>query len=464
VRTDESVPASDRTPVTDFVCGVRWEDIPEAVCERAKLCTLDSLCAVLAGTSARVAQIAADYAQYAWPGDEATILPRGPRVSAVGAAFVNASAANGTDIDDCGVYTWGHPGAQVFPTALAIGQSLGIDGRGFLTATAVGYEVAFRAARCQHDYSDTYRACGSWGSVACAAMTSYLMGLPADQVEQALGVAEYDAPYLPMMRDIDHPAMVKHGVGLGAVTGIMSAQLAARGFTGVPPLLHSERYVAWSDDIGQHWLLPDGIAWKQFSCCAWAHPALVAVQQLASRSHPAAEQIERIVVRTYSEASRLVTGVPSSTEEAQFSVAWPIAAMLVDGEVGPSQVLEGHLADARLRTVADKVEVVADPELTRLHALSENFDPLGKDAANVTIHLTDGRVFDSGLTECPPLVLDRAAMSEKAHWLLRPLMMPGTADALISLVLRLDELSSIDELVAGIGAGVENNAGGAGAV
>ena len=63
------------------------------------------------------------------------------------------------------------------------------------------------------------------------------MGLDQETIKNALGIAEYHAPNLPMMRDIDHPSMVKHGIGWGAMNGIVSAQLAERGFTGVPSIL-----------------------------------------------------------------------------------------------------------------------------------------------------------------------------------------------------------------------------------
>lgn len=38
------------------------------------------------------------------------------------------------------------------------------------------------------------------------------MGLPERQTQRALGIADYRAPNLPLMRDIDDPAMVKHGI------------------------------------------------------------------------------------------------------------------------------------------------------------------------------------------------------------------------------------------------------------
>lgn len=43
---------------------------------------------------------------------------------------------------------------------------------------------------------------------------------------------------------------------------------------------------------------------------------------------------------------------PETTEEAQFSLPWPVACALVDGEVGPDQVLEDRLRDVELRRLA----------------------------------------------------------------------------------------------------------------
>src|SRR6202012_4558329 len=98
----------------------------------------------------------------------------------------NAPAANGTDLDDVGRYTWGHPGAMVVPTALAVAEETGASGKEFLAAVALGYEVAFRSGRCLNfgaggppvDGAREFRACGSWGAAACAAVAAHLMHLP----------------------------------------------------------------------------------------------------------------------------------------------------------------------------------------------------------------------------------------------------------------------------------------------
>ena len=118
--------------------------------------------------------------------------------------FANAVAANAIDVDDCGIYTWGHPGAQVVPTALALAEKQHLDGRGLLTAIVVGYEVAFRAGRClNYEFTKVasaerrLRACGSWGSLACAAIACNILNLDAETTSQALGIAEYHSPICP---------------------------------------------------------------------------------------------------------------------------------------------------------------------------------------------------------------------------------------------------------------------------
>ena len=328
-----------------FVAEARWEDLPAAVQRKARMCLADSLGATLAGTLTRVSRISADYAAEAWGGDQATILRHEPgrglhglRASMAGAAFANANAANGLDLDDSARYAYGHAGAQIFPAALAVAEALDRTGAELLTALVVGYEVAHRIGRCWHASRDVYQACGSWGSVACAAAAANLMRLTPEQAGHALGIAEYHAGNLPMMRDVDDPGMVKHGIGWGAMTGVTAAGLAARGYTGIPTLLAFPEYQEWVCDIGQNYLMVEGVAWKpaRYACCGWAHAGVEGARRLVQEHAIILDDIARIVVAGSKSTVRLGTRLPTTTEEAQFNQAWPLAAMLVDGEIGPA--------------------------------------------------------------------------------------------------------------------------------
>jgi 2-methylcitrate dehydratase PrpD len=433
----------------EFVANVRWPVLPEAVRWKARMCLIDNLGATLAGTLTKVSRIGAEYAAEAWAGDEATILLHGARASAAGAAFANGCAANGIDIDDSARYAYGHAGAQIFPTVLALAELLDLSGTEMLCAMVVGYEVAHRVGRCWHDHHDIYQACGSWGSVACAAAAAHLMRLPAEQVQHALGIAEYHAPNLPMMRDVDHPAMVKHGIGWAAMTGIVSAGLAARGFTGIPSILSFDKYQEWANDIGQNYLMVDGVAWKsaRYACCGWAHAGVEGAQHLMVEHGISIGQVSRIRVEGFHETVRLGTSLPSTTEQAQFNLAWPLAAMLVDGEIGPNQMLEHRLGDPRIRELASKIELVESEELEELRRLFEVGDARGRFASKVTIYVQDGRELHSGLVDgglrFPQPGWDEDTIVEKFRWAVGFVLDGTDIDALLEILLDIDRLPSV---------------------
>jgi 2-methylcitrate dehydratase PrpD len=432
-----------------FIAETRWEDLPDAVKEKARMCLIDSLGATLAGTLTGVSRICAGYARETWPFDKATILLHRTKSSAVGAAFANAAAANGIDADDGLQYAYGHGGAQIFPVGLSVGEALNLSGKRLMAAMVVGYEVAHRFGRCWHDDHAVYQACGSWGSVASAATAANLMELNAHQAWHALGISDYQAPNLPMMRDIDHPAMVKHGIYWGAMNGVMSAEMAARGFTGIPSLLGMEKYRDWTMDIGRRYIMLDGVIWKRkgYACCGWAHAGVEGAREVVRKNGIALERIDRITVEAFHETVRLGTELPTTTEEAQFNLAWPIAVMLVDDEIGPRQMLEARLGDPMVKDLARKVEVVESEELNRLCRLYEKGDAEGCFASIVTIRLKDGREFTSGLKDGGMALTagqwDREEMAEKFLWLASSVMKTKKAEDVLDMAWHLDQIDNV---------------------
>ena len=438
--------------VGSFIVETRWDGLPKAVRNQARLCMVDDLGAALSGTLTRASRITGAYAAETWPGDEATILLRGRRAGVVGAAFANAWAANAFDSDDGLRYAYGHGGAQIFPTALAAAESRGLDGGRMLVAMVVGYEVAHRVGRCWHDSRQVYQACGSWGSVACAATAAHLMGLTPEQAWQALGIAEYHAPNAPMMRAVDDPAMVKHAAGWGAMTGIVSAGLASRGFTGIPSLLSLDRYRDWVVDIGDVYHMVGGVAWKEkgYACCSWAHAAAKGARSLVEAQGIALDDIATIRVEGFHETVRLGTKLPRTTEEAQFNVAWPVAAMLVDGEIGPGQTMEARLAEPQIQAVARKVELVESQPLNELCRLYEQGDPQGRFASQVTVVLRDGTAFRSGIVDggssFPNPAWSQEKMEEKFRWLVGFVLDDGRIDRLLEVLWHVESVPNVRQL------------------
>jgi 2-methylcitrate dehydratase PrpD len=434
-----------------FIADTRWHCLPEAVQHKVKMCLVDIIGAIVGGSLTPVSEISAKYAPVAWQGDEATILLHDKRATAAGAAFANACAANGLDCDDGGVYTLGHQGAQVFPSALALSEKLGLDGSKMLTAVVVGYEISHRFARAWHHHQHpVYQADGSWGSVACAATAANLMGLDTATTMQALGIAEYPSPNLPMERDLLNPAMVKHGHGWAAMSGIIAAELAERGFTGIPGLFGFREYQDWVSTLGSEYIMVDGVDFKRYCSCGWSHHAIAAVQILQRKHSWGIEDIASIRVEGHHWTTVLHTTHPTTTEEAQFSVKWPLAAYLIDGEVGPDQILEKRFGDQRVKALVDRIELVESNELNELYRPGFESGDEAMSASRVVICLEDGRTLDSGpVSDCCRIAAsgDEERLEEKFRWLTGYVLDQERIDQLVEMLWKFETLQDMSGLV-----------------
>ncbi len=433
-----------------FIAQTQWDDLPEAVQHKAKMCLVDIVAAIVGGVLTPISDIAADYAPLAWPGDQATILLQDAKAGAAGAAFANACAANGLDCDDGGRFTRGHQGAQVFPAALAVSEKWGLSGSAMLAAVVVGYEISHRFARCWHHYTHPFfQADGSWGSVACAAAAANLMRLEPETIKHALGIAEYHSPNLPMERDLLAPAMVKHGHGWAAMTGIMAAELAERGFTGIPGLLGFQQFQDWVSTLADEYIIVDGVDFKQFCSCGWGHHSIEAAQQLQREHDWEVAQITAIRVEAHHWTAVLHTAHPTTTEEAQFSVKWPLAVYLIDGQVGPDQILESRFDDANIKALVDKIDLVETDELNDLYRPSFEGTGEGLSANRVVIQLDDDRILDSGLVSDSCRIAawgDEDRLEKKFRWLTGYVLEERKIDRLLEMLWHFDEVLHVKDL------------------
>jgi len=196
----------------------------------------------------------------------------------------------------------------------------------------------------------------------------------------------------------------------------------------------------------------DGVGWKMkdYACCGWAHAGVEGADELVREHHIELDDIDRIVVEAFHETVRLGTKLPSTTEEAQFNLAWPVAAMLVDGEIGPNQTLEHRLKDPKIQDLARRIEVVESDELNELRRLYEKGDPRGRFASIVTIKLKDGREYTSGMkdggmnTSAPDWT--REVMAEKFNWLAATVMDAAKADEILDMAWHFEEIGHVREL------------------
>ncbi len=344
----------------DFILGLTWSDVPSDTRSRITSLLRDFIAVSLAGRETRTAEIAAHHAATEHAGDAATLLFDGRRASAAGAAFANGVLANALDFDDGHRLVKGHPGANVVPAALAVAEQAGAPTEELLAAVAVGYEIAIRAGVDLHGRSSQYHASGTWGALGAAAAAARLLELDEREARHSLGLAEYHAPIAPILRSVSDPAMTKDACGWGAFVGVSSALLAQDGFTATSSDLLERGLVT---DVGERWCVGD-VYVKKFPCCRWSHPAIEASLTLRAETGLQPGEIVRASVRTFAEAAMIARRPPMTTEEAQYSLVWPVAVALAHGDFSVEHVLERGLSDPLAEDLLSRIEIEVDPTFT----------------------------------------------------------------------------------------------------
>jgi len=375
--------------VAAYVFGLRFDALPADVVACAKRCLLDLVGVAAAGSTLPSARIARDHAVAHMAGREreARILFDGRRASLPGAAFAGAAVIDALDAHDGHVLTKGHAGVAVLPALLAYAQGNAIDGREFLTCLVLGYEIATRAGIALHASVPDYHCSGAWNALACAAIGARLLPLNEAQTRQALGIAEYWGPRGQILRVCETPSMLKDGSSWGAHAGVTAALLAASGFTGAPAITVEREPAHWND-LGSRFRIREQY-FKAYAVCRWAQPAIEAALEVQRTHRVAADDIASIAIESFREAIDLGSRclAPSTTDEAQYSLTYPVAAALVTGRVGAAEVNAAGEGQARI------ARLVAMTKLEEADEFSRRFP--AQRWARVRIGLRDGRVLAS---------------------------------------------------------------------
>ncbi len=382
--------ATDPTGLIRFARELRFEALPREVVAHAARCVLD-LCGVAAGAmSTELSRIIRDHAaqNFCAPGKGARMLFDGRRVSLPGAALAGGMTIDSLDAHDGHVLTKGHVGVTILPVLLALADTGKVrDGREFLTALVLGYEIATRAGIALHASASDYHTSGAWNALGAAALGARALGLDEARTREALGVAEFHGPRSQMMRCIDHPTMVKDGSGWGAMAGMSAALLARDGFTGAPALTIEDPALAsvWSD-LGERWMILEQY-FKPYPVCRWAQPAVEAALSLVREHGFGAGQIAGLSVTSFHQACRLATRAPATTEQAQYSLPFSVATALVRGTLGAAEVCGDALRDPETLRLSTTMELGESSEYNARFP-AERW-------AEVEIRLDDGRVLRS---------------------------------------------------------------------
>jgi 2-methylcitrate dehydratase PrpD len=338
--------------------------------QQAKAALFDLTIATIAGFSTKGAQAARDAARSSWGSGTAPVWFAGERLTVPGAAFANSAAASMLDLDDGHRAAAGHPGASIIPAVLATAAVHATTDDRILTAVALGYDVAIRIAASRDFAALTTMVSGPWVGQGAAAAAAWLRGLDRSATAQAIAIAGASAPNLAAVaysRVMGNH--LKEGIPWATATGLAAVDLAAAGFTGPTDLLDNDAIFDRTkllEGLGEVWAI-EGIYFKPYSCCRWAHAAIDAILALKAELAFSARDVTSIRIHTFGWALRLNNDCePVTLESAQYSVPFCVALAAVRGAEPLVRLSENSLVDLEVLALAKRVELVLDPTFETL--------------------------------------------------------------------------------------------------
>src|SRR6516164_9545631 len=412
--------------LAQYAATLRYEEIPLDVINRAKQCIADTIAVIIFGYELPWSRIVVAFAEKNAPGGSSRILgPGGARVHAPAAALANGALAHAFEMDNLTWLSSGvHPGATLLAPALAVGQERGIGGRELIAAVVAGAEVMIRIGRAtQHrNESRGFHAPGTTGPFGGAVACGRLLGLDAEGMRNALGVAGSLACGLMEFARAGNGAMVKRlHLGRAAESGVLAASLAAEGFCAPASVLEGEfgflRVFCGEFDRAQltHGLgeayATRSITLKRFPCHITAHTSVQAILDMRAEHGYAPADVESIHIAGNDKMAG-VNNIPSPSDimMAQYSVPFCVALAHLRDPHDPRSFDETALRDAQINALAHCVKITV---------AEEHPTPL---AAAVSVALRDGRVLTrtvTGFKGTPDRPLTQSELQDKFLMLTR---------------------------------------------
>ncbi len=408
--------------LSEFVANLSYADLPAPVVARAKELFLDWLGSAVAGKGARPVRAFERFAEAMGPGaGPCEILTNRRTSSPLFAALVNAAASHVVEQDDVHNGSVFHPGAVVFPAALAAAQAEGRSGRELLVAAVAGYEVGIRVGEfLGRSHYTVFHTTGTAGTLAAAAAVARSLGLDPDATQHALGSAGTQAAGLwEFLRDAADSKQLHTAKAAG--DGLLAAWTARDGLTGARRILEGPQGMAAGmsrdadparlvDGLGTRWAIAE-TSFKWHASCRHGHPAADALQQLLSREGFGHDRIASVKALVHQGAIDVLGPVthPVTVHQAKFSMGTVLGLVAVHGKAGLEEFERSALSDPAVAAFRDRVEMVLDPEVDAAYPRRW----IGK----VEVRTVDGRTLTSRVDVPkgdPENPLSRAELEQKA--------------------------------------------------
>lgn len=445
--------------LANWSTGIADSDIPNPVWDVARNCLVDTVGVTIAGSCSTVAEIARETARKVAAPGYAEVIGASVRLAAAGAAFANGTAAHAFDFDDNCYAGFVHGSAVIVPAALAVAQASAASGKSLLRSIVVAAEVeyALGAAATTTIYERGWWTTGVFGTVGAAVAAASLTELDPRETRNALGIAIAGAGAAKSCFGTDAKPLL---CGRSAEVGIVAAMLAQAGATGpadaiehragLSALFTSGRFEPEHlSSLGRDWrLLAPGIDVKRIPVCLSSHAAVDVSLALVAEHRLPIEHIASITCDVPPIViANLVHNIPTTRQEAQFSMPYAVAASLAFGSLKLEHLDPAWFGQGDIASLMRKVTMFTGDKWT------SELRSAAPEGAYVRITLDDGRSFEGfrafprGAASDP---LNTGAIDQKFLDCAGPVLGEATAMTLLGQLRDIDDLDDVRRLPLGL--------------
>jgi len=371
--------------LANFCISLSYEALSSDVIDKVKYLAVDFLSVAARGSLTESAEVVRDFVKdVGASAKEGVIIGTDMKASYQYAALANGTASHSIELDDVSNEASAHPGVVVFPTAFAAAEMMRSNGKKFIEAVVLGYEVMVRLGRALNPashYARGFHPTGTCGAFGAAIAASKIFNLDAEQMTNALGIVGSQAS--GSMEFLADGAWTKRlHPGWAAHNGIIAALLAKRGFTGPATILEGRfgflhAYSGGSDaselltGLGDNFQVMR-ISIKPHACCRYKQGPIDGIIEIMKENKLSVQEVERVTLGVLKAGFSIVVEPkelkynPKSIVDAQFSMPFGAAVALLYGRASLDQYTVDNIESPEVKEMMGKVHCVSAPELDRL--------------------------------------------------------------------------------------------------
>jgi 2-methylcitrate dehydratase len=442
-----------------FVVDATWERIAEASREQLKLRVLDTLACAIGALDAPLMVTLRDHCAEFAAGGRCTLIGGG-RTSPHAAAFNNGALVRYLDFNDSymAARDYSHPSDNL-SAVLAAAEYAGLDGKGFLTALAVAYQVQLRLADVapvlakgfDHTVHGAY-------SVACGVAKA--LGLDAAATMNAIGMAGTSFNSLRVTRT----GTLSNWKGLAfantAFGATHAALLAMRGVTGPSEVFEGNKgfmhtiagqfSIDWTAE-GLDAVLKTSI--KRYNATIDSQSSIDAMLQLRDRHRFAPEDVAGIDVEIFQLAYDVIGGGEEgdkytvvTKEQADHSLRYVVACACLDGQMMPEQYTPERIGRPDVQTLLKRVRIRPAADLTARFP-AECPVRIQVTLRDGSTHSIEQAMYDGYFNQ----PMSWRSVAAKFDRLVTPRYSPARRAALVDVVMTLDDGDAMAHLIEVVG-------------